>query len=337
LLADAIRRDHRIQVVASVSTSHDLLEILARLAVDVVVISSNLDERPDHGFQVLGELRLSHPGLGTLLLLESSRREAVVEAFRLGAKGVFSKNGSTKNLCKCIRSLQEGQIWANRQELRFIVEALAATPGIRAVNASGMNLLSARELEVVRWLTEGLTNREIGERLGLSKHTIKNYLLRIFDKLGVSNRVELLYLTLSTSNAARNSKDIEGNCNYGKAAEQGLPEAQFRLAHDYEHGTGVQQDLVAAYMWSLLSEQASLELHNQANRLKRRLAESMTLEQILDAERKAVARSKSPMKPPVCAVVSEGGNAKVPGPRNMSCPSGSIASAGSTPETKEIA
>src|ERR1700756_3412616 len=76
LLADAIRRDHRIQVVASVSTSHDLLEILARLAVDVVVISSNLDERPDHGFQVLGELRLSHPGLGTLLLLESSRREA---------------------------------------------------------------------------------------------------------------------------------------------------------------------------------------------------------------------------------------------------------------------
>jgi DNA-binding CsgD family transcriptional regulator len=63
--------------------------------------------------------------------------------------------------------------------------------------AGGLNLLSHRELQVVHYLAEGLTNREIGDRLGLSRHTIKNYLLKIFDKLGVCNRVELLFLTLS--------------------------------------------------------------------------------------------------------------------------------------------
>jgi DNA-binding CsgD family transcriptional regulator len=65
------------------------------------------------------------------------------------------------------------------------------------MNAGGLNLLSPRELQVVHYLAEGLTNREIGERLGLSRHTVKNYLLKIFDKLGVSNRVELVFLKLS--------------------------------------------------------------------------------------------------------------------------------------------
>jgi DNA-binding NarL/FixJ family response regulator len=60
-----------------------------------------------------------------------------------------------------------------------------------------MNLLSKREADVVGCLAEGLTNREIGERLDLSQHTIKNHMFRIFDKLGVSNRIELMFMTLS--------------------------------------------------------------------------------------------------------------------------------------------
>jgi len=65
------------------------------------------------------------------------------------------------------------------------------------VNGNGLSLLSRREMEVVRCLAEGLTNREIAERLQLSQHTIKNYLFRVFDKLGVSSRVELLFMTLN--------------------------------------------------------------------------------------------------------------------------------------------
>ena len=68
---------------------------------------------------------------------------------------------------------------------------------VRAVDANGLSLLSEREMEVVRSLAEGLTNREIAERLGLSQHTIKNYLFRVFDKLGVSNRLELALFAIN--------------------------------------------------------------------------------------------------------------------------------------------
>ncbi len=121
----------------------------------------------------------------------------MLDAFRSGARGIFSKHESLETLCKCVRVVYEGQVWASSREVRFALEALSSAPTIRATNAGGLNLLSRRELEVVHYLAEGLTNREIGARLGLSRHTIKNYLLKIFDKLGVSNRVELLFLTLS--------------------------------------------------------------------------------------------------------------------------------------------
>ena len=110
---------------------------------------------------------------------------------------VTFKSASVEILCKCIRCVHDGQIWANGAELELALAALSSSPGIRAVDARGMNLLSTREREVVRCVAEGMTNNEIGRRLGLSKHTVKNYLLRIFDKLGVSNRVELLFFTLS--------------------------------------------------------------------------------------------------------------------------------------------
>jgi DNA-binding CsgD family transcriptional regulator len=70
---------------------------------------------------------------------------------------------------------------------------------VRAVDSNGLSLLSKREMDVVRSLAEGLTNREIAERLGLSQHTIKNYLFRVYDKLGVSSRLELLFMTLTQS------------------------------------------------------------------------------------------------------------------------------------------
>jgi len=126
----------------------------------------------------------------------------VLDAFGSGARGIFSKHESLENLCQCVRVVFEGHVWASSQEVKFALEALSSAPTIRAINADGLNLLSRRELQVVHYLAEGLTNREIGDRLGLSRHTIKNYLLKIFDKLGVSNRVELLFLTLSQPAAA---------------------------------------------------------------------------------------------------------------------------------------
>jgi two-component system, NarL family, nitrate/nitrite response regulator NarL len=303
LLTDALRLDPALEVVAGHSA--DLIETAAKHNVSVSVISSHLEEDPKRGLEVLRELRAALPTVRAILLLDSSKRETILEAFQAGARGVFSHYESLENLCKCVRQVHAGQIWASSQQISFAVEALAATPTVRAVDARGFDLLSKRELEVVRSLAGGLTNREIAERLGLSQHTIKNYLFRVFDKLGVSSRMELLCLTL-TQPATRVPEEAmgvgkeHGNSDVAgdrKAAEQGLPNAQIALAEMYSQGKNIEKNDVTAYMWYLISEQTTAELKDIVITAKRKLAESLTTEEILEAQQKASAHLKKSAKP----------------------------------------
>ena len=166
LLSDAMKRDQCIRVVGAVSTSQDLFDLVASSEIHVAVISSNLDQEPGRGFEVTRELRQLRPGIRVIMLLESSGRETVVEAFRVGAKGIFSTCAPLKSLWKCVRCVHHGQIWADATELALALDALATAPGIRAVDSNGIKLLSKREVEVVQCVAEGLTNGEIGQRLG---------------------------------------------------------------------------------------------------------------------------------------------------------------------------
>jgi DNA-binding NarL/FixJ family response regulator len=197
LLGDALRRDRYLEIISPPARSRDFVEAVKTQRVSVVVLSANLDEEPLRGFEVLRQLRAACPGILGVMLLDSSRKEAVLQAFHAGARGIFSRHEPVESLSKCIRCVYDGQIWANSQQMAFAVEELAGSPVVRAIDANGLSLLSKRELEVVRSLAEGLTNREIAERLGLSQHTIKNYLFRVYDKLGVSSRLELLFMTLT--------------------------------------------------------------------------------------------------------------------------------------------
>ncbi len=92
----------------------------------------------------------------------------------------------------------EGQIWLGNAELEHVLAALSQARPLRVVNPEGSSLLSPREEEVVHLVAEGLGNREIAEQMELSEHTVKNYVFHIFDKLGVSNRVELVLYALSS-------------------------------------------------------------------------------------------------------------------------------------------
>jgi DNA-binding NarL/FixJ family response regulator len=196
MIAEGLQRDGNLLVVASVTSSCAFLELAAHHTVDVVIINCTQLENSMDGISTLREFHNAQPHTPAIALLDSSRREDVLAAFRSGARGIFNKRESLENLCKCVRVVYDGQVWANRQQLHFVLEALASAASIRAVNASGMNMLSKREHAVATYVAQGLTNREIAVKLGLSPHTIKNYLVRIFDKVGVSNRVELLRCTL---------------------------------------------------------------------------------------------------------------------------------------------
>src|ERR1700674_4352845 len=112
LLADALRNDRGLQVVAEASNSEELLAAITRVPIDVVVISHNLDNQPGHGAQLLREIRALRPRIRGVILLDSSKPQDVLECFRAGASGIFSKGERLESLCKCIRIVHEGQIWA---------------------------------------------------------------------------------------------------------------------------------------------------------------------------------------------------------------------------------
>ena len=297
LLADALKRDSSLEVVGAVSHSGDLVDLVHSQKIDVAVIGCNLDEQPLHGIEVLRQLKSTWGGIRAIILLDSSKRDVVIEAFRAGARGLFTRHESLEMLSKCVRRVHEGQIWANTEQMGFAIEALAAAPTVRAVGANGIDLLSKRELEVVRCLAEGMTNREIATRLGLSQHTIKNYLFRVFDKLGVSSRLELLSLTLTqapsgaplieNSSVDSNPTSLAGCLN---AAEHGVPSAQLTLAWMYWQGKGVASDPVSAYMWYLVSERTSGEMKDEIVAAKRKLSEVMSTEQVIEAQKRAAAR-----------------------------------------------
>ena len=191
-MAKALRRSHyHFNVVASAVDSAGILNAANEFDLHLAVISANLQDGPLMGFKVLRELRASHPKTRVVILLDSSERDLIVDAFRGGASGVFCRSELIERLCKCIQSVHNGQIWANSIELQFLLDALAQAAPLRVVNAQGISLCTKREEQVVRLVAEGLTNREISRKLNLSEHTVKNYLFRVFDKLGVSSRVEL--------------------------------------------------------------------------------------------------------------------------------------------------
>src|SRR5262249_8292844 len=125
LLAEALGRDQRFEAVGYAAGSADIQEAVRTHSPDVLLMSANLRDKSTGGLELLAKLRASVPDLKTVALLETPKREIVVQAFRLGARGVFSKDAPIKTLAKCITCIYEGQVWATGEELGFVLEALA--------------------------------------------------------------------------------------------------------------------------------------------------------------------------------------------------------------------
>src|SRR5205085_1221862 len=227
--------------ITGVRSATEIFSLAASRKADVAVISADSETEAKKGLQVARTLNAHHPQLRIVVLLEVSTRDGVIAAFRCGATGVFCRTEPLSDLLTCIDRVSRGEIWASRNHCEFLLEAFRSTPSCEGIEADKIRLLSQRELQVAECAAQGQSNKQIADHLGLSEHTIKNYLFRIFEKLGVSNRFELLFLLFRECNTqapgraavpfgTESGHTIE---TYLKAAEEGIAAAQFivGLAH----------------------------------------------------------------------------------------------------------
>jgi DNA-binding NarL/FixJ family response regulator len=194
LLSSALKRcQNYFEVVGQALASGEAVRYIDQLQPEIALVSIDLSDGETAGYRVLKHIREHHPSISAVALLDGDTREAVLAAFQSGARGVVSRSQNFRLIAKCLRKVHEGQIWASSDQIVFLFEALHRGEESRLVRNAPETLhqLTPRELDVARQVAEGMRNSEIGEKLGVSEHTVRNYIMRIYDKLGVSNRVQL--------------------------------------------------------------------------------------------------------------------------------------------------
>ena len=203
LLRKVLGSHPRIEVAASVFSLKDLMAEMQRTTVDSVLVNADLYEGHLSGLQAVTELHAQHPTLPIVVLCDHAPDDLVISSFRAGARGLLCRSESIGMLCRCLQAVHKGQIWASSNHLQVLLGELSQARPARVTNARGLNLLAEREGQVVNLVADGLTNRDIAVQLGLSEHTVSNYLFRIYNKLGVSNRVELVLCVMKQREQGR--------------------------------------------------------------------------------------------------------------------------------------
>jgi len=218
LLCSALKRHSGFAVTSCKAEAPEALSVVRTLAPDVIVLKSGTDNHAEN-CESIRQLRANSPSSEVVVILDLYDRETVISSLRAGARGLFCQaTQHFKLLCKCIHAVHDGQVWANAEQLTYVMDALTERPRIRLTGTRGETLLTPRESRVVELVAEGLANRSISSQLGVTENTIKKSLLHIFDKLGVSNRVELVLYALSRNER----RDVQPEKS--RAMQEGVPE-----------------------------------------------------------------------------------------------------------------
>jgi DNA-binding NarL/FixJ family response regulator len=192
------------------TTSEDILRVAHATNPEVALISAALSDGPLAGFKALPVLQSLFPQCSVVVLLDANDPELVVDAFRARARGVFFRADPIEHLIKCIGCVYRGQVWIASKDLRLVLDAFSeCSPFHSAVPTDPT--LTKRELDIANLVAAAQTNRQISRRLNLSEHTVKNYLFRIFEKIGVGSRVELAVHMMNLNPNSRAELNIQAD------------------------------------------------------------------------------------------------------------------------------
>jgi two-component system, NarL family, nitrate/nitrite response regulator NarL len=185
-----------MQVIGEAATVHETMLQLKKLHPDILLLDLNMP--PDSGMEVLRRMADAQLSTRAVLLVAGIMRNEILEALRLGARGVVFKDTASKILYKCIRIVMMGEYWVDQACISDLVSLMRSTAPRAAVNGKhGKFGLTAREREIVATVMDGYTNKDIAQKFALSEQTVKHHLTRIFEKVGVANRLELALLAMN--------------------------------------------------------------------------------------------------------------------------------------------
>jgi two-component system, NarL family, nitrate/nitrite response regulator NarL len=176
-----------ISIVGEASNGVECMKMLAKLKPDILLLDLRMPEK--NGLSVLEEINFDVSETRTIVLTAAEDDRDVIRAMRLGARGVVLKQSASDQLVKSIRRVHDGEIWLDNHMTAEVIDAFRKSA--ESDQRREKPLVSDREKQIVQLVAQGFRNREIGEKLSITEQTVKNHLHNIFDKLGVSDRLEL--------------------------------------------------------------------------------------------------------------------------------------------------
>jgi two-component system, NarL family, nitrate/nitrite response regulator NarL len=190
------RNEPEFTVIGEAEDGQEALQLIQNLRPDIVLLDQVMPRLT--GLETLRELSRAPSPCRTIVLTASIEKEQIARALQLGARGIVLKDAPTDVLLASIRAVMNDQFWVDRAPVADLAELLNAyLPPAEDVEAKNTFGLTARELDVVGSIVSGFTNREIAEKFSISEQTVKHHLRNIFDKAGVSNRLELALFAIN--------------------------------------------------------------------------------------------------------------------------------------------
>ena len=176
-----------LRVVAQADTLENLRLAIERYPSDIVLLEGSLLTGTAN---IIPELLRAAPDVKLIVQAVAADENQTVELYRRGVRGIVSRSISPDLLVRCVRRIAAGETWIDNQSVSWVIEAYRAQASA-LVNPRTQPKLSPKEMAIITCITQGKRNKEIAYQLGTTEQVIKNYLRKIYDKLGVSDRLEL--------------------------------------------------------------------------------------------------------------------------------------------------